>query len=143
MPTLKADPILTSSYDDRFPPEAAFDGTAKRFFATTGMYPQEVLVAFPDYPNGVNVTRITLIATGIKKLRILRCSEHVAANFEPVVECEINAPAKEGDLQREPFQISKGSSGSAVRFVKLVIEAGYQPFATIRSVLFEGEANTA
>lgn len=143
MPILKADPILSTSYDDRCPPEGAFDSNSKKFFATTGMFPQEVLVAFPDYPNGVNLARVLLISTGIKKLKIMRCAEHVAANFEALVECDISAPAREGELQREQFAVSKGAAGSGIRFVKFVIEGAYAPFVTLRSVVFEGEPNTA
>lgn len=143
MPTLKADPILTTSYDDRFPPEAAFGGDGKKFFSTTGMFPQEILVAFPDYPSGVNLARVILITTGIKGLKILKCTETNPSSFESLVECDLNPPAREGDLQREQFQISKGSAASGIRFVKFIVESGHAPFVTFRSVVFEGETNTA
>src|SRR3989338_11478821 len=107
------------------------------------MFPQEVLVAFPDYPTGINLSRIILIAAGIKGLKILKCSEsNVAANFESLVECDLGAPQREGDLQREQFQISKGSAGENIRYVKFVIESGHAPFVTLRSVVFEGEAHS-
>ncbi len=143
MPTLKADPILTTSYDDRFPPEAAFGGDGKKFFSTTGMFPQEILVAFPQYPSGVNLSRIILISTGIKGLKILKCTETNPANFESLVECPLNQPAREGDVQREQFQIPKEGAANGVRFVKIIIESGHAPFITLRSVVFEGETNTA
>lgn len=143
MPTLKADPILTTSYDDRFPPEAAFGGDGKKFFSTTGMFPQEVLVAFPEYPSGVNLARIIMITTGIKGLKILKCSESNPANFEALVECDLAMPAREGDMQREQFQITKGGETSGIKFVKFVIESGHAPFVTLRSIVFEGEANTS
>ena len=143
MPTLKADPILTSSYDERFPPEAAFNGDGKKFFATTGMFPQEILVSFPDYPNGINLSRISLIGTGIKSLKILKCTDSVPANFESMVEGDLPAPGREGDLQREEFRISKGQAGEKIRYVKFIVESGHAPFVTFRSVVFDGESNTS
>lgn len=143
MPTLKADAMLSSSNDERFPPEAAFSGNGKKFFVTTGMYPQEVLVGFPEYPNGVNVDRILFIATGIAKINVSKCTEHVPGHFEPLVATELSPPARENDLQREQFQVNKAASGSKIRFIKITIEAGYAAFATLRSVIFEGEPTTA
>lgn len=147
MPNLKADVILSSSNDERFPPEAAFDGEAskggKRFFCTTGMFPQEITVSFlPEAPQGVNLSKVLMISTGIRHLKILKCTEHTPIHFEPILDSDIAPPTREGDVQREQFQCNQ-AQGSKITFIRIRIESGYAPFATLRQVVFQGDVSTS
>ena len=84
----------------------------------------------------VRVTRVALVGHGIKKLRIERCVEEYATDFEPMVDCELTA-AEEG-LQRETYQGNKSTVGGNVRYVKIVIAAGHEAFTSINAIQFEG-----
>lgn len=133
--------LLATANDDRFPPEAMLDGDEKTFFLTTGMYPHEILLNFGQ-DTTVNLNKVTLVCSGVKKIRIERCKEEYATEFEPMVDCDVNA-APEGTLQREAFQINKATVGAGVRYVKIVILQGHESFASIHSVGFAGERMAA
>eukprot|EP00672_Neobodo_designis_P004121 CAMPEP_0174861648 /NCGR_PEP_ID=MMETSP1114-20130205/52091_1 /TAXON_ID=312471 /ORGANISM="Neobodo designis, Strain CCAP 1951/1" /LENGTH=137 /DNA_ID=CAMNT_0016096669 /DNA_START=111 /DNA_END=521 /DNA_ORIENTATION=- len=130
--------LLTTASDERFPADAMLDGNMKSFFLTTGMFPHEVLLSFSDDNAPVNITKVSLVGHGIKKLRVERCTEQYATAFEPMVDCEVNASG-EGGLQQETYQINKATVGQGVRYVKLVLAEGHEPFAAIHSLVFEGE----
>ena len=130
--------LLTTASDDRFPAEAMLDGNVKTFLLTTGMFPHEVLLSFADDNAAVNITKVSLVGHGIKKLRIERCTEQYATVFEPMVDCEVNASG-EGGLQQETYQINKATVGQGVRYVKVIIAEGHEAFAAVHSLTFEGE----
>jgi heat shock protein beta-11 len=137
MPSLPVKLLLSTSSDDRFPATCAFDKNEKTFYLTTGMYPQELLLAFDD-DAACNVTKITLVCHGVKKMRIDRCTEQYATNFEPLVDCEVNA-APEGALQRETYQVNKATIGANVRYVRFTILQGYEAFTAIHILELEGD----
>ena len=67
--------IFSSSYDEKNPPENIFDLSKKKFFSSTGMYPQEICVQFEPIKvvNNVNIT-----SYGIKKIAIHTCENDSA-----------------------------------------------------------------
>ena len=134
--------LLATSSDDRFPPEAMFDGNEKTSFLTTGMYPQEILISFGEDAPKVNITKVSLTGHGIKKLRVERCVEEYATTFEPMVDCEVNA-SEPNVLQREVYQVNKSTVGANVRYVKVVIAAGHEAFSAITTLAFEGSKASA
>lgn len=137
MPPITAQLMLATSNDDRFPSMAAIDGDAKSYHLTTGMYPQELLFSFGSDATA-NLTKVNLTCHGVKKIRVERCIEKYATAFEPIVDCELQLP-QEGQLQREAYQVNKATVGQGVRFVKLVILEGYEPFSAIFNISFEGD----
>ena len=135
MPRLPVEVMLATSFDDKFPAQNILANDAK-FFLTTGMYPQEILMAFKD-ESVVNLGRIDLSCHGIKKIRVEKCTERFPTNFEPIVECEL--PDTKTALQQEAFQINKNTAGANVRYVKLVLLEGTQQFAMIQHVNMDGD----
>ena len=51
--------IMCTSVDERFPPEQMLDGKDSTFWMTTGMFPQEFVLALKK---GVNVSKITTLS---------------------------------------------------------------------------------
>jgi heat shock protein beta-11 len=135
MPVLKPEAILATGYDERFPVSNVVDGNDSTFYVSTGMYPQEILLSFGN--DEVSISRIQLTCHGVKGLRIERCVERVPTLFEPVVECELANPA--AGLQREQFQLNKATLGTGIHFIKLVLVSGYEQFAAVHNVAFEGD----
>jgi heat shock protein beta-11 len=136
MPQLPLNVLLATSCDDRFPPTSVLDGDDRTLYLTTGMFPQEVLFNFGT--DGIaHVNKVNIVAHGIKKMRIEHCKEEYATNFETAVDCELQAPTE--GLQRESYQINKATVGHGVRYVRLVILEGYEPFAAIHSFSVDGD----
>jgi hypothetical protein len=51
--------VMATSVDERFPPENMLDGKDSTFWMTTGMFPQEFVVALRT---GVHVSKITTLS---------------------------------------------------------------------------------
>lgn len=132
--SIKAEVILATSSDERFPSSNVVDGSHKTFWLTTGLYPQEMILSFKGI--AANVNKIRLVGNGIRKLRIERCTETTTVKFEPLVDCDLNA--KEGGFQEEHFQVNSATTGRAVRYIKIIIVSGYEQFACINEVSVEG-----
>ena len=62
-----AEVIFASSYDDRNSPSNIFTSNKKEFFASTGMFPQEITIQFETIKN---ISKINLVSYGIKKMKI-------------------------------------------------------------------------
>jgi heat shock protein beta-11 len=133
MTALEPQLLLATALDDRFPATNVVDADEKTFFLTTGMYPHELLFAFKD-DAAVDLGKIELVSHGVKKIRVERCTERVATQFDSIVDCDVADSADA--LQREQFSINKETVGSGVKFVKIIILAGHGPFSAVHTVKF-------
>ena len=62
-----------TSFDERFDPKNALDSRhPKSFWITTGLYPQEMLIAFKE-PKLIN--NVNFVTTGAKRIRIEGCKQ--------------------------------------------------------------------
>ncbi|KAJ9453113.1 Intraflagellar transport protein 25 [Diplonema papillatum] len=141
MPSLKAEVLRTTSNDERHPAKYMVDGNEKTFWCATGMYPQEVLVGFRSEegkPVPVSLNRLKTVTTGIRKLSVHASSETQPIKFRAVLDVEVAEKTAASSVQNESFQVN-AKVGSSVRFVKLVIQSGWCDFATIHSLVFEGD----
>lgn len=136
MPLLKSEVLLCTGSDERFPPTNITDGSPGTFFLTTGGYPHEVIVGFKG---GVaaNITKISLVSSGIKHLIIHRCVEPKALQYEQVLDLQLNN--REANRQVEQFQVNAATIGSRVRFLKFTMQSGYEPFSAIFDISVEGD----
>ena len=117
--------IFSSSYDEKNPPENIFDLSKKKFFSSTGMYPQEICVQFEPIKvvNNVNIT-----SYGIKKIAILTC-ENDSAHF--VKQGEEDKIVNSSGLQNIKLELKKTPK---VRILKIEVLEGYEDFFTIHNV---------
>lgn len=138
MTLVKAEVILSTCNDERFPPSNILDGKPNTFFITTGMFPQEIILGMKG--GAANISRVLLSGSGIKKFRLEKCSDATPTKFETIVECEI-ANRENSGRQVEQFQLNKATAGSAVNFLKVVLVSGYEDFAAIYDLAIEGDSS--
>eukprot|EP00756_Hemistasia_phaeocysticola_P015343 Hpha_TRINITY_DN15407_c1_g1::TRINITY_DN15407_c1_g1_i1::g.172979::m.172979/K19369/HSPB11; heat shock protein beta-11 len=129
---LKTEVLLTSSNDDRFPGSNIVDGKEDTFWMTTGMYPQEILFGFRG--NTVGVQRIRMSSYHIRRLRIEASYETLPIKFQELLHLELQD--KSGQIQIESHQVSRGNG---IRFVKIILQSGWDDFASVHSVAFDGD----
>ena len=135
--SVKLEALLATSNDERYPASNIVDGRPNTYFVTTGSYPHEVLLGVRGNSGAANASKIALVSSGIKKLRIEKCVDAQPAKFESVIEIEMSN--RDGSKQFEQFQLNKATAGSGIRFIKLVILSGHEEFAAIFDVSLEGE----
>ena len=120
-----AEVIFSSSYDEKNPPENIFEQSKKKFFSSTGMYPQEICIQFEPVKkvNSVNVT-----SYGIKKIAIHTC-ENDSAHF--VKQSDQSNISNSNGLQNIKLELKTSPN---VRVLKIEILEGHEDFFTIHNV---------
>ncbi|XP_014880362.1 intraflagellar transport protein 25 homolog [Poecilia latipinna] len=117
--------VLASSSDENHPPENITDGNNKTFWMSTGMFPQEFIIRFPET---TNISTVIMDSYNIKHLKIERNTSPNAADFEPVTQEELEHT--EGHLQLNSISL-KGCSATHLRFI---ITEGYDHFVSVHRI---------
>lgn len=136
MSTVKAEVLLSTCNDDRYPASNIVDGKPSTFFVSTGCFPQEIILGVKA--GRAAISRIVLVSSGVRKLRVEKCVDETPQNFETIVECELQAK-EPGEKQQEQFQLNRSTAGNNVRYVKLVVLSGYDEFVGIYDFSLEGQ----
>ena len=118
--------IFSSSYDEKNPPDNIFDSSNKKFFSSTGMFPQEICIQF-DNPKPVK--SVGVISYGIKKIAIQTCENDSAVNFK--TQAEQNEIPNTNGLQKIKLNLVKNPN---VKVLKIEVLEGYEDFFTIHNV---------
>ena len=121
-----AEIIFSSSYDEKNPPDNIFDSSNKKFFSSTGMFPQEICIQF-DNPKPVK--SVGVISYGIKKIAIQTCENDSAVNFK--TQAEQNEIPNTNGLQKIKLNLVKNPN---VKVLKIEVLEGYEDFFSIHSV---------
>lgn len=117
--------------DPRHPPAAVIDGSESTFWATTGLFPQEIVVTLPA---GARLSQIKLLARAVRRVRVEVCDKHLPVAFQTATEADV-APGDEAkDHQFEVLQLG----GVRARHVKIVLLAGHHDFCALHKVELEG-----
>jgi len=123
---------MASCVDERFPPENMLDGKDSTFWMTTGMFPQEFVLAMGK---PIRVSKVTTLSLNVKKLAVEKCETDNPSSFEKVFEVEL---ANRGDrLQTEVHQVN-----IKARYLKFTLLSGHGEFATVNRVSVVGESLT-
>mmetsp|Transcript_56182 Transcript_56182/g.64463 ORF Transcript_56182/g.64463 Transcript_56182/m.64463 type:complete len:144 (+) Transcript_56182:100-531(+) len=139
MSLVKAEIVLSTCNDERFPATCILDGKPNTFFVTSGLFPHEIIIGMKG--GSASISRILLSSSGIKKFRIEKCNDSTPSRFEPIVDCEVANRDATG-RQVEQFQLNKATAGFGITYLKVVIASGHEDFAAIYDLAIEGE-NTA
>uniref|UniRef100_A0A3P9C762 Heat shock protein, alpha-crystallin-related, b11 n=1 Tax=Maylandia zebra TaxID=106582 RepID=A0A3P9C762_9CICH len=118
--------VLVASSDENHPPENIIDGNTKTFWMSTGMFPQEFIIHFPE---PTNIGTVTVDSYNVKHLKIEKNTSQNASQFEPVAEKEFEST--EGHLQSNAITLN-GCSATHLRFI---ITAGYDHFVSVHRTL--------
>ena len=121
-----AEIIFSSSYDEKNPPENIFDNSNKKFFSSTGMFPQEICIQFE---NPKPVKSVGIVSYGIKKVSIQTCENDSAVNFK--TQAEQNEIPNSNGLQKIKLNLVKNPN---VKVLKIEVLEGYEDFFTIHNV---------
>eukprot|EP00929_Paragymnodinium_shiwhaense_P112116 TRINITY_DN80371_c0_g1_i1.p1 TRINITY_DN80371_c0_g1~~TRINITY_DN80371_c0_g1_i1.p1 ORF type:complete len:466 (+),score=81.97 TRINITY_DN80371_c0_g1_i1:118-1515(+) len=118
--------LLVSSLDPACPAESVIDGSdSSSFWISTGLYPQELLFRLG---RRCKVSRIRLLCTKIRQVRIEGCWEERPVNFSMLAEREL-ADSHEGRLQEE--DVSCRSQPGPCGYLRLQILSGWGDFCSI------------
>jgi len=109
------------------------DPSTQTFWMSTGLYPQEILLALGKTGR---ISSVVLTSTNVRDVRVESCSEDQATNFQPIGQDEI--PDAQGTLQERDIQCSPQNNGS--EYCKLVISSGWHDFCSIHRIVVEGES---
>ena len=121
-----AEIIFSSSYDEKNPPENIFENSNKKFFTSTGMFPQEICIQF-DMPKPVKT--VGIVCYGIKKVAIQTCENDSVVNFKKQAE-QNEIPSGSG-LQKIKLNLVKNPT---VKVLKIEVLEGYEDFFSILNV---------
>uniref|UniRef100_A0A671PVI0 Intraflagellar transport protein 25 homolog n=1 Tax=Sinocyclocheilus anshuiensis TaxID=1608454 RepID=A0A671PVI0_9TELE len=114
--------VLATSSDENHPPENIIDGKTETFWISTGMFPQEFIIRFPDNMN------IFTVSIQLQQLRIEKGTSDDADKFEAVADTEFEHT--ESSLQASDVSVNV-SNTTHLRFLIL---SGYDPFVSVHKV---------
>mmetsp|Transcript_38694 Transcript_38694/g.77946 ORF Transcript_38694/g.77946 Transcript_38694/m.77946 type:complete len:375 (-) Transcript_38694:126-1250(-) len=124
--------LWVSSLDADHPGENVIDGREGSYWLSTGMYPQEILLALA-YPCLISAVR--LAATSVRAVRIEGCSEDTPVNFKALAEVELTD--SQGLLQVEDLPCDQAPW--QVEFLRVVILSGWHDFCSVHAVRVDAE----
>lgn len=120
--------VLASSGDENHPPENIIDGKKETFWITTGLFPQEFIIRFPD---NMKILTVSIHSYNIKRLRIEKSTSDDGDHFEEVADTEFEHI--ESSLQANDVSVNV-SNATHLRFVIL---SGYDHFVSVHKVSVE------
>lgn len=100
--------IAATCNDPRFPATNVLKGDNSKFWATTGLFPQEFVVAL-DTPS--EITRLKTYTTNVRHLVVERCEGSNPISWEKMFELEV--ADTDGRLQVESTQTPRCGKGCA------------------------------
>ncbi|KAG7153409.1 Intraflagellar transport protein 25-like [Homarus americanus] len=125
--------IYASSQDPTFPPSAMLDGRPDTFWATSGLYPQMVVVTLPGI---TSVDALTILAYNVRRVSVARSIKTQPTDFEEVTEREL--PHDEGKLQSSVLS----SEQITAAHLRITIIEGHGHFCSVHKVSVTGTASS-
>uniref|UniRef100_A0A7S3HQD7 F5/8 type C domain-containing protein n=1 Tax=Spumella elongata TaxID=89044 RepID=A0A7S3HQD7_9STRA len=122
--------LMVTSLDDGHPCDNIIDGQEASYWMSTGLYPQEILVALKG---PCMISTIKLATTNVKSVRIEGCAEEKPVNFHVLAEGDLEE--KGGSIQIKDLKVQDGSTTAS--FVKLQILSGYHDFCSVHTIKVE------
>lgn len=123
--------VQSSSWDTRHPPDAIIDGQSSTFWATTGNFPQELVITFDSI---VQLSAIDTRTLNVKGMKLFRSVAQAPSDFNEI--CTTVLEDSEADkLVSTKHKISD----TAVRHLKLMITSGFDDFTAVYQLAAKGE----
>lgn len=121
--------VLATSGDEKHPPENIVDGNTETFWITTGMFPQEFILRFPEL---IKISCVKIHCYNVRRLSIEKSTEKDPVDFEPLAKSELER--SEEQLQLEEFTLD----GTRATHLRFVIKSGFDHFVSVHKVTIEG-----
>uniref|UniRef100_A0A0B6ZAJ5 F5/8 type C domain-containing protein n=1 Tax=Arion vulgaris TaxID=1028688 RepID=A0A0B6ZAJ5_9EUPU len=122
---------LATSSDEKHPPENIIDGNTETFWATTGMFPQEVVIKFQAL---MKITNVHVCSYNIRRLKLEASETEDGSMYSSLAERELEDT--DSQLQQEEVQFGEKRAYS----LRIVIESGYDHFISLHKVVVSGQA---
>ena len=127
---MSLDVIFSTSFDEKNPPTNVLSTNKSSFWSTTGVYPQELDLAFST---AKSISEMTIIGYNLKKIIIESCENDSAVKY--ITQCELSdIPLKENKLQEINCSFSNKSVN---KLIKLTVLDGYGDFSIINAISFK------
>lgn len=127
---MSLDVIFSTSFDEKNPPTNVLSSNKSSFWSTTGIYPQEIVLAFSTPKSS---SEMTIVGYNIKKLLVESCENDSAVKY--VTQCELSdIQLKENKLQEIQCVFS---NKTANKLIKITISEGYGDFSIINTINFK------
>ncbi|XP_069944756.1 uncharacterized protein [Cherax quadricarinatus] len=121
--------MYASSQDPTFPPSAMLDGRPDTFWASSGLFPQVVVLTLPGL---TSVDSLTILAYNVRKVSVARSIKTQPTDFEEVVQTEL--PHDEGKLQNSVLS----SDQITAAHLRITIVEGHDHFCSVHKVSVAG-----
>lgn len=125
----KCEILAATSSDERFPAENMLDGSTKTFFATTGLYPQEISISLGE-PCGIE--KMIVSSCGIRVADVECAEDPDGLNTRKV--CRLEGEATTGQLQNIVWTKQGGGDNTKFQTIRLIIAAGWDDFCSIHTI---------
>ncbi|CAG9462086.1 unnamed protein product [Pedinophyceae sp. YPF-701] len=128
-PALGAKVVGFTCCDIRHAPQNVLDGSDSTFWATTGMFPQEITI---DLGQVSTLVKMQLSGMSIRKLAMDKCDQDTPQRFDRVFEV---------DIDQRPMKLSQHThvlQNIRARFVRFVLLDGSEEFASLNRVQIFG-----
>lgn len=93
-----------TSFDERFDPANVLNADPNKFWTTTGLYPQEILL---ENKSGKNLSELQFLVTGAKKICVEGSSSDKSNDFKKIGESK-ELTQKSGGLVQDSLSITPG-----------------------------------
>lgn len=123
---MSAEVIFATSFDEKYPPTNILNSSNGMFWASTGLYPQEIVLSLAQ---ARPIKEIAIQCYNIKKLQIESCENDSAVKF--VVQSEMSNIANRNGLQQVTCKFNSNANN---KILKIVILEGHKEFCTINSI---------
>ncbi|KAA0190507.1 hypothetical protein FBUS_05902 [Fasciolopsis buskii] len=120
--------LLSTSFDEVHPPENVLNNDETSFWATTGIFPQMLVVSLSEL---TKIGRVRIISSCIRDLWIEVSAQNDPENFE--VKSELSLSYADGHQQVTEIP----THDSPLRHLRLNIRSGYDHFVAVYKVTFE------
>ncbi|KAI7813025.1 intraflagellar transport protein 25 homolog [Triplophysa rosa] len=117
--------VLATSSDENYPAENIIDGKTETFWISTGLFPQEFIIRFPD---NMKIVTISIHSHNIKRLRIEMSTSEDADKFETIAETEFEHT--ESSLQTNDISVNLPNA----THLRFIILSGYDHFVSVHKV---------
>ena len=101
----------------------------KKFWMTTGLYPQEMLI---DLGGSKSINEVRFSVTGARKIIIEGCKTTNASEFKKVGESK-DLTNKQGVVQTDSVKLSEPAPYSLLKFI---IQDGWEDFSSVHTIEF-------
>lgn len=122
--------VAASSCDMRHPAEATLDGREDTFFASTGCYPQEIIVKLREQ---AALTAIHTVTTNVRKLLIEKSGPGILS-WEKLANLELEDTG--GELQHSSQTLRPGAPDAA--YVRIRINSGWGETSCVHRISVQG-----